>query len=100
MPRGADYDDGVPHSDNSVPDTHNIAHGVGGTTADVDVSKAHKTAPLPEGLRTEVTDASTSGGSGKVPGNIVGSGKGGHDVHVGSGSGKGLGGKGEVRDGK
>jgi hypothetical protein len=101
MPRGAEYAGEPPHSDNAVPENaHNIVHGVGGTTADVDVSKSHKVAPLPEGLKTEVNDSSMSAGSGKAPGNVVGSGKGGHEPHVGSGRGKGLQGEGETREGK
>jgi hypothetical protein len=75
MPRGADFDDGVPHSDNTVPSTHNITHGAGGTTADVPLSSASKTAPLPEGLKDEVNDRNLSAGGGAGHG----SGKGGNE---------------------
>lgn len=90
----------APQSSNPVENTHNIIHGAGGTTADAPLETAHKTAPLPEGL-AEVNDRTLSGGgSGKAPGNIEGSGKGGHEPHHGSGAGKGLQGEGESRDGK
>jgi hypothetical protein len=75
MPRGAEFDDGVPHSDNAVPSTHNITHGAGGTTADAPLSGASKTAPLPEGLKNEVNDRVLSGGG--SAGHE--SGKGGHE---------------------
>lgn len=102
MPRGAEYANEPPQSDNAITHTHDITHGAQrGTTADAPIDKAHKTAPLPEGLAEEVNDRTLSGGgSGNAPGNKVGSGKGGGEPHHGSGAGKGLGGEEESREGK
>ncbi|KIW54194.1 hypothetical protein PV05_06571 [Exophiala xenobiotica] len=77
MPRGADYDNGVPQSDNAIGGEKEIIHGGDGKpTSESDVAGAKKTAPLPEGL-SEVNDEVHSGGGSR--GNQEGSGKGGHE---------------------
>ena len=93
MPRGADYADEPPHSDNAVPETHNLTHGSGGnTTADAPLGKEQKTAPMPEGLSEVHDHVMSGGGSGVAPGTIEGSGKGGHEPKT-LGEEKGLGGR-------
>ncbi|KIW21133.1 hypothetical protein PV08_01713 [Exophiala spinifera] len=81
MPRGADYDNGIPQSDNAISLDHDIIHGGDGKpTSEADVAGAHKTAPLPEGLSEEVHDEVHSGGGSRGwKGHQEGSGKGGHE---------------------
>ncbi|KAK5442008.1 hypothetical protein LTS15_011166 [Exophiala xenobiotica] len=77
MPRGAEYDNGVPQSDNAIGGEKEIVHGGDGKpTSQSEVAGAKKTAPLPEGL-SEVNDGVHSGGGSR--GNQEGSGKGGHE---------------------
>lgn len=101
MPRGAEYDNGVPQSDNAVEAGHNIVHGDGKVTqanmrnsttvlpnieltrrlqptSESDVSRSHKTAPLPEGLKESHDETHSGGGSRGLQGH-TGSGKGGHE---------------------
>ncbi|EHY54461.1 hypothetical protein ABEF95_001574 [Exophiala dermatitidis] len=78
MPRGAEYDNGVPQSDNAVEAGHNIVHGDGKPTSESDVSRSHKTAPLPEGLKESHDETHSGGGSRGLQGH-TGSGKGGHE---------------------
>ncbi|RAL16813.1 uncharacterized protein BO97DRAFT_420205 [Aspergillus homomorphus CBS 101889] len=73
MPRGAEYDDGVPHSDNAVEAGQTKVHG---TNPDNDtLNRAQRTAPLP--------DASHGSGLHSAQGSAgptqSGSGKGDHD---------------------
>ncbi|KAJ5104387.1 hypothetical protein NUU61_001734 [Penicillium alfredii] len=88
MVRGADYDNGVPQSDNAIPAGETKAHGTGPTNADL--SRSHKTAPLPEetGSQREVFSGQGSSGPTKS-----GSGKGGHEPKS-LGENKGLGAQG------
>jgi len=60
MPRGADYDDGVPRSDNAIEAGEDKIHGAGKTTDEVEINRAKKTAPLPD--LSEVSDRTASGG--------------------------------------
>ncbi|KAJ5181250.1 hypothetical protein N7491_000803 [Penicillium cf. griseofulvum] len=46
MVRGADYDNGVPQSDNPIENGPNKAHGTGNEPADL--SRSHKAAAMPE----------------------------------------------------
>ncbi|CAG8279606.1 unnamed protein product, partial [Penicillium nalgiovense] len=46
MVRGAEYDNGVPQSDNPIENGPNKAHGVGDEPADM--THPHKVAPMPE----------------------------------------------------
>ncbi|KAJ5563020.1 hypothetical protein N7535_002534 [Penicillium sp. DV-2018c] len=46
MVRGAEYDNGVPQSDNPIDNGPNKAHGTGNEPADL--TRSHKTAPMPE----------------------------------------------------
>merc|ERR1711939_220224 len=61
MPRGAEYDDGVPHSDNAIEAGEDKAHGTRGTTDEVEVERANKTASMPD--LSEVNDRTASGGA-------------------------------------
>jgi len=83
MPRGAEYDDGVPQSDNAIEAGETLAHGTGPEDSQ-GVDRSNKAAPLPEGI-SEMTDATTSAGSAGHS-----SGKGGHEPHS-LGEGKGMG---------
>ncbi|KAJ5146455.1 uncharacterized protein N7515_001019 [Penicillium bovifimosum] len=46
MVRGAEYDNGVPQSDNPIDNGPNKAHGTGNEPADL--TRSHKAAPMPE----------------------------------------------------
>ncbi|KAK5310777.1 hypothetical protein LTR70_009235 [Exophiala xenobiotica] len=61
MPRGADYDDGKPQSDNAVEAGEDKVHGAGKTTDEAEVDRAKKTAPMPD--LSEVNDRTASGGA-------------------------------------
>ncbi|KAK5049430.1 hypothetical protein LTR84_004359 [Exophiala bonariae] len=62
MPRGADYDDGVPRSDNAIEAGEDKAHGTGNNTTDeVELNRAKKTAAMPD--LSEVNDRTASGGA-------------------------------------
>lgn len=79
MPRGAEYDDGIPHSDNAIEPGHDIIHGGDGkSTSESGVPRANKTADMPEGLQ-ESHDGVHSGGGSVGIGSHTGSGKGGHE---------------------
>ncbi|KIX99474.1 uncharacterized protein Z520_05050 [Fonsecaea multimorphosa CBS 102226] len=84
MPRGAEYDDGKPHSDNAIEAEHDIVHGGSKSTSEAELSGPKKAAPLPEGM-DEMNDRTLSGGA------ALGhqSGKGGHDPRT-MGEHKGL----------
>ncbi|OAL22141.1 hypothetical protein AYO20_11241 [Fonsecaea nubica] len=91
MPRGAEFDDGKPQSDNPVEAGHDIIHGGSKSTAEAELSGPKKAAPLPEGM-DEMNDRTLSGGA--APGHQ--SGKGGNGPrttgeHTGLGGHKGLG---------
>ncbi|CAG8315582.1 unnamed protein product [Penicillium salamii] len=75
MVRGADFDNGVPQSDNPIENGPNKAHGTGDAPADL--SRSHKAAPMPEetGSGRDVFPGQASGGYE----NTSGSGKGGHE---------------------
>ncbi|KAK5939508.1 hypothetical protein PMZ80_007886 [Knufia obscura] len=62
MPRGAEYANEPPQSDNAIEQGQDAAHGVGKTTDEAPISGAKKTAPMPEGL-SEVNDRNLSAGS-------------------------------------
>ncbi|CAI7678507.1 hypothetical protein N7533_003865 [Penicillium manginii] len=74
MVRGAEYDNGIPQSDNPIENGPNKAHGVGAT--DAPVNRASKVAPMPAetGSERDVFPGLSHAG----PGNS-GSGKGGHE---------------------
>ncbi|KAJ5919615.1 hypothetical protein N7454_009450 [Penicillium verhagenii] len=84
MVRGADYDNGVPQSDNAIEAGQTKAHGVGNDNAPL--NHTQKVAPMPEetGSQRDVFPG-TSG-----IGHNSGSGKGGHDPKT-LGEKKGLG---------
>lgn len=105
MVRGADFDNGVPQSDNPIENGPNKAHGVGATVRshhsierhdisnelrkqDEAPNRAHKAAPMPEetGSGREVFSGQGSGGAATTSG----SGKGGHEPKT-LGERKGLG---------
>ncbi|KAJ5669874.1 hypothetical protein N7462_010944 [Penicillium macrosclerotiorum] len=71
MVRGADYDNGIPQSDNPIEAGTTKAHGTGPT--DAPVNRANKVAPMPQetGSQREVFSGMGSAGSN--------SGKGGHE---------------------
>ncbi|CAI7601439.1 unnamed protein product [Penicillium glandicola] len=46
MVRGAEYDNGVPQSDNPIENGPNKAHGTGKESGEL--NRAHNTAPLPQ----------------------------------------------------
>jgi len=90
MPRGAEYDDGKPQSDNAIDAGEDKVHGGSKPTTEVEPSHTQKTAPLPEGM-DEMNDRVLSGGA--APGHE--SGKGGHDPktmgeNIGRGDKKGF----------
>jgi len=84
MPRGADYDDGVPHSDNAIEAGEDKVHGAGKTTDEAEIGHAKKTAPLPD--LSEVNDGTHSGAG--APGQQDGHG---HDAPRTQGERKGMG---------
>ncbi|KAJ5586709.1 uncharacterized protein N7459_002474 [Penicillium hispanicum] len=75
MVRGAQYDNGVPQSDNAIENGPNQVHGVGAT--DAPINRVNKVAPMPEetGSQRDVYSGTGSGGSATHSG----SGKGGHE---------------------
>lgn len=109
MPRGAEYVNEPPRSDNAIEQGQDAAHGIGKvrltrasssaahpweeitdytqTTDEAPISRPNKTAPLPEGL-SEVNDRTHSAGSWAAT--RSGSGDGGHDPKE-MGERKGLG---------
>ncbi|KAJ5907163.1 uncharacterized protein N7473_004079 [Penicillium subrubescens] len=85
MVRGAEYDNGVPQSDNAIEAGATKAHGTGATDAPID--RVNKVAPMPEetGSQREVYSGMGAPGSN--------SGKGGHEPKTLGGN-KGLGAQG------
>ncbi|GAD92033.1 hypothetical protein NFIA_039580 [Paecilomyces variotii No. 5] len=84
MPRGADYDNGIPQSDNAIEQKPDAAHGTG--SGNDYISRANKPAAFPDG---DFEDGVHSGGGSRgVP--PSGSGKGGHEPKT-LGERKGLG---------
>ncbi|KAL1850295.1 hypothetical protein Plec18170_006990 [Paecilomyces lecythidis] len=85
MPRGADYDNGIPQSDNAIEQGQDAAHGTG--SGNETISRAQKTAPFPD---ADFEDGEHSGGGSRgVP--PSGSGKGGHEPkHLGEQKGLGA----------
>ncbi|EED17769.1 conserved hypothetical protein [Talaromyces stipitatus ATCC 10500] len=81
MPRGAEYDNGVPQSDNAIETGPTKAHG---TNPGSDIDRSGKAADLPE---TMGGNNLASGGGGSTG---SGSGKGGHEPKT-LGDKKGLG---------
>ncbi|KAL8746489.1 MAG: hypothetical protein Q9190_001494 [Brigantiaea leucoxantha] len=75
MPRGAEYSDGHPASDNAIEAGENKLTGApqgSDDTPSSEVDRSGKAAPLPEGI-DEMTDGTNSGGGSK---NLPGGGKG------------------------
>ncbi|ERF71217.1 hypothetical protein EPUS_07900 [Endocarpon pusillum Z07020] len=91
MPRGADFDDGVPRSDNAIEPGHNVTHGAGSESTSEGVDRSNKAAPLPEGT-SEMKDHHWYSGMGSRGHPESGSGKGGHEPKT-LGEQKGLGAK-------
>ncbi|KAI2895507.1 hypothetical protein CBS63078_8524 [Aspergillus niger] len=85
MPRGAEYDDGVPHSDNAIEAGETKVHGT--NPANDHLNRVQRTAPLPEAAQSSGGEYSIGGSSGP---NKSGSGKGGHEPKT-LGEKKGLG---------
>ncbi|KAJ5831809.1 hypothetical protein N7474_000120 [Penicillium riverlandense] len=85
MPRGAEYDNGIPQSDNAIEAGETKAHGTG--NKDAELNRTQKVAPMPEetGSHREVFPGQGSAGP-----NQSGSGKGGHEPKT-LGENKGLG---------
>ncbi|GMG46500.1 unnamed protein product [Aspergillus oryzae var. brunneus] len=83
MPRGAEYDDGVPHSDNAIPQGETNVHGAG--NSNVQMGRVSRTAELPEAAKELSGNAVSFGGSAGHS-----SGKGGHEPKS-LGENKGLG---------
>ncbi|KIW92675.1 uncharacterized protein Z519_06522 [Cladophialophora bantiana CBS 173.52] len=91
MPRGAEFDNGKPQSDNPIEAGQDKVHGGTKPTYEADLAGPKKAAPLPEGM-DEMNDRTLSGGA--APGHE--SGKGGHGPrtggeHTGLGAHKDLG---------
>ncbi|KAE8379754.1 hypothetical protein BDV26DRAFT_291067 [Aspergillus bertholletiae] len=86
MPRGAEYDDGVPHSDNAVDAGQTKVHGAG--NANAQMGRVYRTAELPEAIKDLHGNATSFGGSAGHS-----SGKGGHEPKS-LGEHKGMGAKG------
>ncbi|KAJ5223335.1 hypothetical protein N7468_007877 [Penicillium chermesinum] len=74
MVRGAEYDNGIPQSDNPIEAGETKAHGVGNSDAPLEHTK--KVAPMPE--YTE-SNPEVFGGLANTNPNNSGSGKGGHE---------------------
>jgi hypothetical protein len=105
MPRGAEYDNGIPQSDNAIEAGETKAHGVGndvslpkvyhhantvlltGIPQNAPLNHTQKVAPMPEetGSHRDVHPGYTG-----IPHNPEGSGKGGHEPKT-LGENKGLG---------
>ncbi|KAJ5621028.1 hypothetical protein N7510_005012 [Penicillium lagena] len=88
MPRGAEFDNGVPQSDNAIEAGVTKAHGT--DNKDAELNRVHKVAPMPEetGSNREVFPGQASAGPTKS-----GSGKGGHEPKT-LGENKGVGAQG------
>lgn len=86
MPRGAEYDNGLPQSDNAIENGPTKAHG---TNPGSDIDRSHKAADLPE--TTGGNNLASGGSSRGQP--AGGSGKGGHEPKT-LGEKKGLGSQG------
>ncbi|GLI75231.1 hypothetical protein PoHVEF18_003484 [Penicillium ochrochloron] len=71
MVRGAEYDNGVPQSDNAIEAGATKAHGTG--TTDAPINRVNKVAPMPEETGSQREVYSGMGGAGSN------SGKGGHE---------------------
>ncbi|KAF3395794.1 hypothetical protein F1880_006605 [Penicillium rolfsii] len=82
MVRGADYDNGIPQSDNPIEAGTTKAHGTGATDAPLD--RVNKVAPMPEETGSQRDVYSGAGAPGSS------SGKGGHEPKT-LGEKKGLG---------
>ncbi|OGE56774.1 hypothetical protein PENARI_c002G03434 [Penicillium arizonense] len=87
MVRGAEYDNGVPQSDNPIENGPTKVHGTGNESADV--NRSHKAAPMPEQTGSGRRDVFPGQGSGGYE-NTPGQGKGGHEPKT-LGENKGLG---------
>ncbi|KAL4894803.1 hypothetical protein BDV59DRAFT_164323 [Aspergillus ambiguus] len=92
MPRGAEYDDGVPHSDNAIEAGETKIHGANPDNAGL--NRVNKVAELPDA--DFHTPGSVYGGLGSLGKPSSGSGKGGHEPHSlgeekGTGAHKGTG---------
>ncbi|RMJ27241.1 hypothetical protein PHISP_01893 [Aspergillus sp. HF37] len=85
MPRGADYDNKAPQSDNAIEQGENKAHGVG-DPSNATLNRTNKTAELPE----EALKGGLHSGQGSSGPTQGGSGKGGHEPKT-MGENKGLG---------
>ncbi|KAB8234817.1 hypothetical protein ETB97_009365 [Aspergillus alliaceus] len=83
MVRGAEYDDGVPHSDNAIEAGKTKVHGAG--SSNPEMGRVYRTAELPEAAKQTGGNATSIGGSAGHS-----SGKGGHDPKT-WGENKGLG---------
>ncbi|KAE8354205.1 hypothetical protein BDV28DRAFT_131423 [Aspergillus coremiiformis] len=81
MVRGAEYDDGVPHSDNAIEAGRTKAHG----SSNPEMGRVSRTAELPEAAKRTGGHAMSFGGSAGHS-----SGKGGHEPKF-LGENKGLG---------
>ncbi|KAF7715717.1 Uncharacterized protein PECH_008547 [Penicillium ucsense] len=82
MVRGADYDNGVPQSDNPIEAGSTQAHGTGAT--DAPMERTQKVAPMPEETGSQRDVFPGQAGAGHS------SGKGGHEPKT-LGENKGLG---------
>ncbi|KIW68439.1 hypothetical protein PV04_04385 [Phialophora macrospora] len=89
MPRGAEFDDGKPQSDNAIEVGQDKIHGGGQTTDNVEIDHAKKTAPLPD--LSEVNDRTLSGGA--APGHQDGHG---HEAPRTQGERTGMGSKNDL----
>ncbi|KAJ6034359.1 hypothetical protein N7499_001565 [Penicillium canescens] len=87
MVRGAEYDNGLPQSDNPIENGPDKVHGTGNESADL--SRSHKAAPMPDQTGSGLPDVFPGQGSGGYE-NTPGSGKGGHEPKT-LGEKKGLG---------
>ncbi|KAF7586696.1 hypothetical protein BBP40_008485 [Aspergillus hancockii] len=83
MVRGAEYDNGIPQSDNAIEAGQTKVHGAG--SSDADLSRTHKVADLPDAAKHTGDKTLSFGGSAGHS-----SGKGGHEPHT-LGEQKGLG---------
>ncbi|PCH08080.1 Hypothetical protein PENO1_002740 [Penicillium occitanis (nom. inval.)] len=72
MPRGAEFDNGVPQSDNAIETGPNKAHG---TNPGSDIDRSNKAASLPETMG----ENNLASGGGSAGPRATGSGKGGHE---------------------
>ncbi|KAL8917700.1 MAG: hypothetical protein Q9172_005728 [Xanthocarpia lactea] len=71
MPRGAEYAEGHPASDNAIEAGENKLHGTpseGDDTVSDSVDRSGKAAPLPEGVDEMNDSIKSGGGSQNLPG--------------------------------